>query len=97
MGKCSKLDRMLLNEHWANKSDWKVEGLSRRNSDHITLLLIYKKIDWGWNPIKIFDKWFDNDQCRTMMQSKLQELKGRNVTLQQKLRMVRKEIQRWNL
>lgn len=48
-GKCSRLDRVLLNENWALNGDWRVKGLARKSSDHVPLLLSYLKTDWSQN------------------------------------------------
>lgn len=87
---------MLISERWEQKLDWKVKGLSRKSSDHIALIMFYKRIDWGPKPVRIFDHWFTNPNCKSLILDKLNEVKGSSITIKDKLKVVRQVIQNWN-
>lgn len=91
------MDRFLVNDKWFGTAEWKVSGLFRKSSDYSALVLFSNTVDWGPKPVKIFDIWYTNIDCRNLVQTKLQELQRLNIPLQTKLRLLRKGIQKWNV
>lgn len=57
-GKCSKLDRFLINNIWAESGQWSVKALCRLTSDHKPIILSSDKASWGPKPFKSFNWWF---------------------------------------
>lgn len=92
----SKLDRVLVNDKWIDKQKWKVKGTSRKSSDHSALVLFSEKLEWGPIPVKIFDHWYGNEKCKSMIRDSFGELENSTLTIHQKLRKVRSRIQKWN-
>lgn len=54
-GKCSKLDRFLVNEVWLESGQWTVKALCKLSSDHKPILLSCNLISWGPKPFKSFN------------------------------------------
>lgn len=61
-GKCSKLDRVLINDNWYSSGSWKVETLSRQLSDHKALCLQIDSNYWGPRPFKAFNWWLSEEK-----------------------------------
>lgn len=95
-GKCSKLDRMLFSDNWPNKTDWKVIGLPRKSSDHIPLLLLCKKIDWGQKTLRLYDIRYQNTDYKQLIHTSLKEMEKTTQSLHEKLRAIRSQVQKWN-
>lgn len=92
----SKLDRVLVNEKWTDNQNWNVKGISRKSSDHSSLVLYSEKLDWGPIPVKIFDHWYSNENCKSMIIKSFCEMENSPLTIHQKMRMIRNQIQKWN-
>ncbi|KAF1862680.1 hypothetical protein Lal_00013441 [Lupinus albus] len=56
----SRLDRFLISPDWAlNWPSLIQKGLKRVISDHCTVVLYDKYIDWGPKPFRVIDVWFE--------------------------------------
>lgn len=60
-GRCSRLDRALINHAWRASGDWSLESKGRKNSDHSAIFLSQGSIDWGHKPFKVFNAWLDKE------------------------------------
>lgn len=58
--KLSRLDRALINWHWASQGNWEINTLDRKNSDHRAILLKSCSRNWGPKPFKFFDCWLED-------------------------------------
>lgn len=59
-GKCSKIDRALVNNEWFKLAGWKLEGKSRKSSDHVPLLLSAGLQNWGQKPFRVCNVWLED-------------------------------------
>lgn len=78
-GSCkSKLDRMLLNDHWMDR--WPnalLKGVGRTVSDHCPLVLETVVRDWGPKLFRSIDAWFSHPDSKEFIFEK-----WRNYTIQ---------------
>lgn len=56
-GKCSKLDRFLVNDKWFEVGTWQAISLCRNLSDHKPILISVVKDSWGPRPFRAFNWW----------------------------------------
>lgn len=65
--KKSRLDRILIHAFWNRRSEWKIQGMCRKSSDHLPLLLYFKHTDWGPKPIKAFNCWLERHDFNLLL------------------------------
>lgn len=72
-GKYSKLDRALASTNWFKLDNWKLEGRSRKSSDHTPILLSAASINWGKKPVKIFNAWIQDEEVHGLVRKRWAE------------------------
>lgn len=96
--KSSRLDRVLINQTGASNTNWKLRALGRKQSDHLCLLLYRSKpIDWGPKPCRLFNTWLRILEVSSIIQDTLDRSSHLSIGVQDKLKLVRHNIQRWNI
>lgn len=97
-GKSSRLDRTLLNSDWLEQeSNWWIQGLGRKSSDHLVLLLKSCEQNWGPRPFKAFNYWLKDDKFTNGILNHWRSLQTNGINLHEKLRSTRLFIKNWNL
>ncbi|XP_074336806.1 uncharacterized protein LOC141673979 [Apium graveolens] len=66
-GKCSKLDRFLLNDNWFSTGYWEGLALHKMVSDHKPILLAINLFKGGPVPFKAFNWWLKEEGIRNDM------------------------------
>ena len=56
-GRCSKLDKVLVNDSWCARDNWEVMEINRMISDHRPLLMYACKILNDPVPFRVFNWW----------------------------------------
>lgn len=97
-GKCSRLDRALVNHAWVQwNTDWWLEGIGRKSSDHVALILKSTTLNWGPRPFKVFNSWLKDINFQSEISSKWKELSVSSVDWHAKIRALRLFIKDWNI
>lgn len=95
-GKCSRLDKAVINSEWAFSANWTLKGLGRRSSDPSALLLSGKDLNWGPKPYKVFNVWLQDDNLKSLMISTWDSMSSSNLNLHIKMKTLREAIKKWN-
>lgn len=97
-GKCSKLDRFLVNGVWLELGSWSVSSLCRISSDHKPIHLKCEKILWGPKPFRGFNWWLQEDSLLKKLDSFWNEKKAINsgMNIQDTLKFVKGIIKPWS-
>lgn len=56
----SRLDRTLVNSHWASFGNWTSFSLPRKNFDHKPIKLFTSSSDWGPKSFKFLNCWLED-------------------------------------
>lgn len=56
-GKCSKLDRFLINDKWYELGYWQASSMCRYISDHKPTIISLAQVSWGPKPFRAFNWW----------------------------------------
>lgn len=67
-GKCSKLDRFLINDKWFGLGLWQARSSCRFLSDHKPILIQIKQDPWGPKPFKAFNWWLQEPEVSNILQ-----------------------------
>lgn len=96
-GKCSKLDRFLVNGVWLESGSWSVSSLCRISSDHKPIHLKCEQILWGPKPFRGFNWWLQEDSLLKKLDSFWNEKKATNsgMNIQDTLKSVKGIIKPW--
>lgn len=95
---CSRIDRFLLSKEWVQ--EWlnlMQEGLKRKESDHVAIVLKEVVKNWGPRPFKFLNCWLKEEGFRKMVE---EEWKGSKINgwsgfvVKEKLKIVREKNQR---
>lgn len=96
--KFSKLDRFLVSNSFG--SSWKclgVKALDRKWSDHFSILLSDKRVDFGPKPFKLFDTWLCEEGIENVVREAWnKEVKSKNLDsiFRDKLKNVKEVLKR---
>lgn len=66
-GKCSKLDRFLVNDKWMEVGSWQASSLCRQLSDHKPIFLNLVSDSWGPKPFKAFNWWLQDPEVNKLL------------------------------
>ncbi|KAL1803738.1 hypothetical protein ACET3Z_032385 [Daucus carota] len=94
-GRCSRLDRALINHAWRASGDWSLESKGRKNSDHSAIFLSQGSIDWGHKPFKVFNAWLDKEDFLDLIFSHWDKLRDSGKNIHSKFKSLRKVIKEW--
>lgn len=95
--KCSRLDRVLLDEFWLiHFKDLKQMGLKRFISDHIPLLLANDSVDWGPKPFKFINMWLKEKEFVEVIEKEWEGMSKMHCNLAVKLKRLKGVIKRWH-
>lgn len=95
-GKCSKLERFLLNESWLNQGLWKVSSLCRQLSDHKAIFLQADQTHWGPRPFRSFNWWLHEEEVKLKIESFWHLKKSSSENFRELLRSLKHTLKEWN-
>lgn len=95
-GRCSKLDRYLVNDKWLDFGSWAVKAHCRLSSDHKPIHLFCKQISWGPKPFRSFNWWLQEEVLR-MLESFWSKDKKEvdEINIQEILKSVKRTLKAW--
>lgn len=86
----SRLDRFLVSHDWLSLwPDCVQEVMDREISDHCPLLLRFARQDWGPQPFRVINCWFQN-------WSLIQAFGRRAFVIKEKLKVLKARLKQWN-
>lgn len=75
-GKKSRLDRALVNPKWWSTCDWNLRTSNMKRSNHKSLHLSLKNMNWGPVPLEVFNLWLQNEKLGRSLDKLLDEFTG---------------------
>lgn len=94
-GRCSRLDRVLINHTWRVQEEWSLISKGRKSSDHFAILLSQNNIDWGFKPFKVFNAWLGREDFLKMISDHWDTLGDSGYSIHGKLKSLRYVIKKW--
>ncbi|KAK1363101.1 hypothetical protein POM88_038662 [Heracleum sosnowskyi] len=95
--KKNRLDRCLVNYQWQAVSNWKLQALSRKNSDHKAILLAIDDSNWGPLPFRDFNQWLKDESLVSVLDNFLDSTAAKNQkNVQKLLRGIKEVIKDWH-
>ncbi|XP_071728880.1 uncharacterized protein [Rutidosis leptorrhynchoides] len=98
--KFSKLDRFFATDNFINLwCDLSIMALKRKDSDHCSIMLRDKVVDFGPKPFKIFDEWYNKEGVMEVIDSAWSlSVKGTRVdcNFHDKLKNVKFALRDWS-
>lgn len=97
-GKCSKLDRFLVNCKWLESGQWSVKSHCRLSSDHNPIQLACKYQSWGPKPFKGFNWWLQEEVVLKELDAFWEKKRSEesNLNIKDLLKDVKKVFKSWN-
>ncbi|KAK5838600.1 hypothetical protein PVK06_007334 [Gossypium arboreum] len=71
-------------------------GLKRSVSDHIPILQVDAKIDWGPRPLKFINGWLKKKDCVGLIEKERTHMDSLNGQVARKLRKLKRVLKKWN-